>query len=56
MLGLWTKPGAAYVCVEPWHGIADPEGYDGDFRAKPGVFEIAAGGTKRIALHVTLLR
>lgn len=54
MLGIWTKPGAAYVCVEPWHGIADPEGYDGDFRAKPGVFEIPAGGDKRIVMSITL--
>ncbi len=55
MLGIWTKPGAAYVCVEPWHGIADPEGYDGDFHDKPGVFGIAPGDTKRIALRVTLV-
>ncbi len=54
-LGIWTKPGAAYVCVEPWHGIADPEGYDGEFRDKPGVFEVAAGDTKRIAMSVTLV-
>ncbi|MCP3735083.1 aldose 1-epimerase family protein [Sphingomonas sp. RP10(2022)] len=54
MLGIWTKPGAAYVCVEPWHGIADPEGYTGEFRDKPGVFEVAPGGEKRIAMRVTL--
>jgi len=54
MLGVWTKPGAAYVCVEPWHGIADPEGYTGDFRAKPGVFEVPAGGETRIGMSVTL--
>ena len=53
-LGVWTKPGAAYVCVEPWHGIADPHGYTGDFRDKPGVFEVAPGGEKRIAMSVTL--
>lgn len=53
-LGIWTKPGAAYVCIEPWHGVADPEGYNGDFRAKPGVFEIAPGGEKVIAMSVTL--
>ncbi|WP_374944525.1 aldose 1-epimerase family protein [Sphingomonas sp.] len=55
MLGIWTKPGAHYVCVEPWHGIADPEGYTGEFRDKPGVFEIAPGEAKRIAISVTLL-
>lgn len=54
MLGIWTKPGAAYVCVEPWHGIADPEGYTGDYRAKPGVFEVPAGGERQIAMHITL--
>ena len=53
-LGIWTKPGAAYVCVEPWHGIADPDGYTGEFRDKPGVFEVAAGDTKRISMSVTL--
>lgn len=56
MLGIWTKPGAAYVCVEPWHGIADPEGFTGDYRDKPGVFEIPAGGDKRIMMSVTLQR
>jgi len=38
-LGIWTRPGAHYVCVEPWHGIADPVGFTGEFRDKPGVFE-----------------
>ena len=56
LLGVWTKPGARYICIEPWHGIADPVGYDGDLRAKPGVFEIAAGGERRITLRVTLAR
>lgn len=53
-LGIWTKPGAHFVCIEPWHGHADPAGFDGDFRAKPGVFEIAPGAEKRITMRVTL--
>ena len=53
-LGIWTKPGARYVCVEPWHGIADPVGYDGDFRDKPGVFEIAPGASWQCQMRVTL--
>ncbi|WP_375419934.1 aldose 1-epimerase family protein [uncultured Sphingomonas sp.] len=55
MLGIWTKPGAAYVCVEPWHGIADPEGYTGEYRDKPGVFIVPVGGEKRIGMSVTLV-
>lgn len=23
VLGIWAKPGAPYVCIEPWHGIND---------------------------------
>lgn len=54
MLGIWTKPGAHYVCVEPWHGIADRQGYTGELRDKPGIFVVAPGGEKRIAMSVTL--
>lgn len=53
-LGIWTKPGAHFVCIEPWHGIADPEGYAGEYREKPGVFTIPPGGTKRVGWSVTL--
>lgn len=64
-LGVWTKPalpphgsvggeGPRFVCIEPWHGIADPEGFTGVFTEKPGVFEIAPGDEKRIAMSVTL--
>jgi galactose mutarotase-like enzyme len=53
-LGIWTKPDAHYVCIEPWHGIADPEGFTGDFRDKPGVFEIAPHGDWHCTLDVTL--
>ncbi|WEK44609.1 MAG: aldose 1-epimerase family protein [Candidatus Sphingomonas colombiensis] len=56
MLGIWTKPGAHFICIEPWHGIADPAGFAGEFRDKPGVFEVAPGATKQIAMRVTLLR
>ncbi|TPG13556.1 aldose 1-epimerase family protein [Sphingomonas oligophenolica] len=54
-LGIWTKPGAHYICVEPWHGIADPEGFTGDIRDKPGIFTVAPGDEERIALRVTLV-
>lgn len=53
-LGLWTKPGAPFVCIEPWHGIADPEGFSGEFRDKPGLFEVAPGGARAISLSVRL--
>jgi galactose mutarotase-like enzyme len=53
-LGVWTKPGGGFICLEPWHGIADPVGFDGDFRAKPGVFEVAPGGARRMTMSIAL--
>jgi galactose mutarotase-like enzyme len=54
-LGVWTKPGAQFICIEPWQGIADPEGFSGDFTAKPGVFHVAPGGVQTIEMTLTLL-
>lgn len=53
-LGIWTKPGAAFICVEPWAGIADPEGYRGDFRDKPGVMTLAPGDERCFRMEITL--
>lgn len=55
MLGIWTKPGAHFVCIEPWHGIADPEGYRGEYADKPGIFTVVPGGEKRIMMTVLSL-
>jgi galactose mutarotase-like enzyme len=54
-LGVWSKPGANFICIEPWHGIADPQGYAGDFTAKPGIFRVAAGATLPIKVAITLV-
>jgi galactose mutarotase-like enzyme len=43
-LGLWTKgPGAGFVCVEPWHGIASPTGEPGELREKEGILTLEPG-------------
>lgn len=54
MLGIWQKPGARYLCIEPWQGIADPVGYDGDFRDKPGVVILAPGEARRFRMDVAV--
>lgn len=40
-LGIWTKPGARFLCIEPWWGYADPAGFAGDFSDKPGIMALA---------------
>ena len=54
-LGVWTKPGAPFICIEPWHGVADPQGFNGDFLAKPGVFMVPSGADRTFGMSMTLL-
>jgi galactose mutarotase-like enzyme len=54
-LGVWTKPGAGFICIEPWHGIADPEGFSGELSAKPGMFEVAAGTERWVSMTIELM-
>ncbi len=54
MLGIWQKPGARFLCIEPWAGIADPLGFTGDFASKPGVRTLATGAQQRLRMYVTL--
>ena len=55
MLGIWQKPGARFLCIEPWAGIADPLGFTGDFADKPSVMTLAPGAQQRLRMDVTLL-
>ena len=51
-LGLWQKPGAELLCIEPWHGYASPVGWDGEFADKPGLLLIPPGQTRRFSWSV----
>lgn len=42
-LGLWAKPGADFVCIEPWIGCADSQDEPVDIRLKEGVKKLEKG-------------
>ena len=42
-LGIWAKPNAPFVCIEPWLGIADHENTDGDYLKKDGLISLPKG-------------
>ncbi|MBM3521556.1 MAG: aldose 1-epimerase family protein [Alphaproteobacteria bacterium] len=44
-LGIWMKPGAPYLCLEPWQGFAPDIGDDGDLAKRPGVVLVPPGGS-----------
>ena len=51
-LGIWTKPGAPFLCIEPWQGHAAPAGFQGEIGDIPGMMHIAPGGSA--ARHLSL--
>jgi galactose mutarotase-like enzyme len=55
-LGLWQKPGAHYLCVEPWAGMADLVGFDGDVWAKQGIMALLPGDSRSFRMDVTLVQ
>jgi len=53
-LGLWTKPGAGYLCIEPWQGYSDPAGFTGPLDEKPGMVSIAPGASRSFGMAITI--
>lgn len=39
-LGFWAKPGAPYVCIEPWYGVNDSHEKKDDFSKKDGILKL----------------
>jgi len=54
-LGIWTKPGAGFVCIEPWQGYASPEDFDGELADKPGMVAIMPGATETFRMSIALI-
>jgi galactose mutarotase-like enzyme len=53
-LGLWSKPGAGYLCIEPWLGHADPAGFEGSLDEKPGITVLPPGGEWQGTMTIAL--
>jgi galactose mutarotase-like enzyme len=43
-LGIWAAPGADFVCIEPWCGIADGVSSDQQIVNKEGINRLGGGG------------
>ncbi|HLT34404.1 MAG TPA: aldose 1-epimerase family protein [Aquaticitalea sp.] len=44
-LGVWAKPNADFVCIEPWLGIADSETSNQQLTDKEGIITLDSGKT-----------
>ena len=53
-LGIWSKPGAGFVCIEPWQGYASPRTFDGELRDKPGMMLIEPGQMRHLEIRISI--
>ena len=53
-LGIWSRDGGDFVCIEPWHGMASPTDFDGEFRDKPGLMLIPPGDRRMLSMRIRL--
>lgn len=53
-LAIWTRPGAGFVCIEPWVGHADPAGFAGELKDKSGGRTLAARESAAFRLVVAV--
>jgi galactose mutarotase-like enzyme len=53
-LGLWSRAGGDFLCIEPWRGMASPADFTGDFTRKPWLMLIPPGESRSAVHRVTL--
>ena len=53
-VGVWSKPGAPFVCLEPWYGRSDNKGFAGDLSQKTGVQKLERDGVFHVCYSITV--
>ena len=54
LLGIWAKPGAPYVCIEPWWGVNDNYDKKADLSEKRGIMAIEPGKSETFSWSVEI--
>ena len=55
MLAVWANPKGPFICLEPWFGRTDDEGFTGTIDQKKGMVDLEPGGRKEIAYAIDFL-
>ncbi|TSD67909.1 aldose 1-epimerase family protein [Inquilinus sp. KBS0705] len=53
-LGLWAKPGADFVCIEPWLGCADNAGEPADIANKEAIQKVVTGHVFEASYYISI--
>ena len=52
MLAVWANPGGPFICLEPWFGRTDDEGFTGTVDQKKDMQTLAPGGKREISYSI----
>ena len=52
MLAVWANPRGPFICLEPWFGRTDDEGFSGDIAQKKGMQALERGERREIAYSI----
>jgi galactose mutarotase-like enzyme len=53
-LGIWTKPNAPFVCIEPWAGYSDTKTANGNLFEKEGIMILNPLKSKSFELQISI--
>ncbi|GAB3934533.1 aldose 1-epimerase family protein [Mucilaginibacter myungsuensis] len=53
-LGIWAKPGADFVCIEPWLGHADVSGKPVELKNKAGIQKLVHGHVFDASYYISI--
>lgn len=53
-LGIWQPKDAPFLCIEPWHGLAEPAGFNGHFSEKELIVSLEKGKVHSASLTFTV--
>lgn len=51
-VGIWSKPEGKFICLEPWFGRTDNDGFSGTLEEKPGIQTLEKMETKEIGYQI----
>ena len=53
-LGIWQPKNAPFICIEPWHGLADTEDFSGELKDKELIVSLAKKATYSCNLMIEI--
>lgn len=56
MLAIWANPRGTFICLEPWFGRTDDDGFTGSLDEKKGMETLDSGETRKISYSVEFHR